>query len=109
MVDAQGNVVAQTITNANGTYTLNDVPAGTWYLEFVGGRAYNGQYYATEYYLGQSTLGGSLAIKLSAGEALSNINEALMPRARRCLACRSVTLGKAQLAWRPTRSRSASG
>ena len=43
VLDAQGNVVAQSTTNPNGTYTLGDVPAGTWYLEFVGGRAYNGQ------------------------------------------------------------------
>jgi hypothetical protein len=79
IVDAQGNPVAQTTTNPDGTYTFNDVPGGTWYLEFAGGRAYNGQYYATEYYLGQSTLGGSLAIKLTAGETLSNVNEALVP------------------------------
>ncbi len=77
VLDAQGNVVAQTTTNPNGTYTLNDVPAGTWYLEFVGGRAYNGSYYATEYYLGMSTLGGSLPIKLTAGETLLGVNEAL--------------------------------
>jgi hypothetical protein len=77
-VDAQGKVIVQTTTNPDGTYTLTNVPAGTWYLKFVGGRAFNGQYYATEYYLGQSTLGGSLAIKLTPGEALGNLNQALL-------------------------------
>jgi hypothetical protein len=78
LVDAQNRLVDEATTNANGTYALNNVPAGTWYLEFVGGRAYNGQYYATEYYLGESTLGGSLPVKLAAGQTLTGVNEALM-------------------------------
>ncbi len=94
VVDAQGNMIAQTTTNADGTYTLSDVPAGKWYLEFVGGRAYNGQYYATEYYLGQSTLGGSLALNVTAGEALSNVNEALMPESTVLPGVPKVSLGK---------------
>lgn len=78
LIDAQGNVMNEATTNANGTYTLSDVPAGTWYLEFLGGVAYNGKYYATEYYLGQPNLGGSKAIKVSAGESLTGVNEALL-------------------------------
>ena len=94
VVDAQGNVVAQTITNPNGTYTLSDVPAGTWYLEFVGGRAYNGQYYATEYYLGRARSAASLAIKLSAGEALSNVNEGLLPESTTLPGVPKLSLGR---------------
>ncbi|HEX3803826.1 MAG TPA: carboxypeptidase regulatory-like domain-containing protein [Solirubrobacteraceae bacterium] len=78
LLDSQGNVVTSAFTNANGTYTLTGVPAGTWYLEFVGGRAYNGQYYATEYYLGKGTLGGATAVKVTAGQSLAGINESLL-------------------------------
>jgi hypothetical protein len=78
LLDGQGRTMDETTTNVNGTYTLSDVPAGSWYLEFVGGRAYNGLYYASEYYLGQATLGGSKATKVVAGQALTGINEALM-------------------------------
>jgi hypothetical protein len=63
-------------------------------VEFVGGRAYNGQYYATEYYLGQSTLGGSRALKLTAGEALTNLNEALIPQSPVLPGMPKLTLGK---------------
>lgn len=80
LVDAQGNVMADAFTNIDGSYTLADLPAGSWYLKFVGGRAYDGQYYATEYYLGRRGLGGSTAIKLTAGQALANVNEALLPQ-----------------------------
>lgn len=78
LLDNQGNVMTSTFTNTDGTYTLTGVPAGTWYVEFVGGRAYNGQYYASEYYLGKGTLGNSLALKVTAGQAVTGINEALM-------------------------------
>ena len=93
VLDAQGNVMARTITNPDGTYVLTDVAAGTWYLEFAGGRAYNGQHYANEYYLGMSTLGGSLPIKLTAGEALSKVNEALLPASTTLPGLPKVTLG----------------
>jgi hypothetical protein len=36
LLDAQGNVMGVTFTNPDGTYTLTGVPAGTWYIEFVG-------------------------------------------------------------------------
>jgi Carboxypeptidase regulatory-like domain len=78
LLDAQGNVMAMAFTNPDGTYTLKGVPAGTWYVEFVGGRAYNGQYYATMYYIGKGTLGNSQAVKVAAGQAVTGINEALM-------------------------------
>ncbi len=78
LLDAQGNVISTAVTNPNGTYTLTGVPAGTWYVKFVGGRAYNGQYYATEYYLGKGTLGNSKAVKVTAGQSVTGINEAVM-------------------------------
>jgi hypothetical protein len=78
LIDAQGNAVAFTFTNADGSYTLTGVPAGSWYVEFDGGRAYNGQYYATEYYLGRPTLAGAKALAVNAGVAVSGVNEALL-------------------------------
>jgi Carboxypeptidase regulatory-like domain len=78
LLDAQGNVLGLAFTNPDGTYTLTGVPAGTWYVEFVGGRAYNGLYYATEYYIGKGTLGNSTAVKVASGQAVTGINEALM-------------------------------
>jgi hypothetical protein len=94
LLDGQGRTVAETTANVNGTYTLTDVPAGSWYLEFVGGRAYNGLYYASEYYLGQSTLGGSTAIKIAAGQALTGINEALMAQSSVLPGVPRLTLGR---------------
>ena len=52
--------------------------AGRWYVEFDGGRAYNGQYYATEYYLGKPTLAGAKPLAINAGVAVTGINEALL-------------------------------
>jgi hypothetical protein len=77
-VDANGNVVAATFTNANGTYALTGLPAGSWYLRFDGGQAFSGLYYATEYYGGSQTLAGSVAVKLTSGEALVDANQALI-------------------------------
>ncbi len=78
VVDASGNVLTSAFTNANGTYTIGGLPAGTWYLRFDGGHAYNGMYYATEYYGGSSTLAGSAPLVLTAGEALVGVNQALI-------------------------------
>ncbi|HEY2216969.1 MAG TPA: carboxypeptidase regulatory-like domain-containing protein, partial [Solirubrobacteraceae bacterium] len=94
LVDSQNRLIDETTTNVDGTYTLTDVPAGSWYLEFVGGRAYNGSYYQTEYYLGQTTLGGSLPIKLAAGQTMTGINEALMPESPTLPGVPRVSLGK---------------
>jgi hypothetical protein len=77
-VDASGNVVSSTFTNANGTYALTGLPAGSWYLRFDGGQAFSGMYYTAEYYGGSATLAGSVAVKLTAGEALIDANQALM-------------------------------
>ncbi|HEX3617695.1 MAG TPA: carboxypeptidase-like regulatory domain-containing protein [Solirubrobacteraceae bacterium] len=94
LVDGQNRLVDETTTNANGTYTLTNVPAGTWYAEFVGGRAYNGSYYQTEYYLGESTLGGSLPLKLASGQTLAGVNEALMPESTTLPGVPKVSAGK---------------
>jgi hypothetical protein len=94
LVDGQNRLIDEATTNANGTYTLSNVPAGTWYLEFVGGRAYNGQYYSTEYYIGESTLGGSLPLKLAAGQTVTGVNEALMLESPTLPGLPKVSLGK---------------
>jgi hypothetical protein len=79
LVDAQGNVVASTTSNADGSYTLQYVPAGTWYLEFVGGRAQDGQSYASEYYLNQGSLIGARRFRVRAGQTLKHVNGVLLP------------------------------
>jgi hypothetical protein len=78
VVDAEGNLLTSTFTNSSGAYAITGLPAGTWYLRFDGGRAYTGTYFATEYYGGSSTLAGSAAVVLTAGESLVDVNQALV-------------------------------
>jgi len=78
VLDANGDVIASTFTNANGTYSIGGLPAGTWYLRFDGGSAFGGTDYAQEFYGGSSTLAGSASVVLTAGESLVGVNQALM-------------------------------
>ncbi len=78
LIDAQGHDVATTFTNADGSYTLTGVPAGTWYVKFDGGRAFNGSYYATEYYVGKATLAGAKSVAVNAGVSVTGIDQALL-------------------------------
>jgi hypothetical protein len=79
VVDAQGNEVAYAYTLADGTYTIADVPAGTWYVEFFGGEAANGSFYANGFYGGSLSELGSRPVTVSAGQTTSNVNGALVP------------------------------
>jgi hypothetical protein len=78
LIDAQGHDVADAFTAADGTYTLTQVPAGSWYVKFDGGRAFNGSYYATEYYVGRSTLAGAKALAVNAGAKVTGVDQALL-------------------------------
>lgn len=79
LLDPQGNYVEDVFTQPDGTYTLTDVPVGTWYVEFNGGIASNAQYYASEFYGGTLTEFGSRAITTTAGQAVTGIDGALLP------------------------------
>jgi carboxypeptidase family protein len=78
LVDANGNHVTGTQTRADGTYTLADVPAGRWYVEFEGGLAANNTYYATEYYGGKPTLNGAKSVTVAVDGTQSGVNGVLL-------------------------------
>lgn len=77
-LDANGSLVASTVSNPDGSYELTSLPAGTWYLRFDGGRDLGGGYYATQYYGGSATLAGSVPVVLAAGESLVDADQAML-------------------------------
>jgi len=79
VVDAQGNYIQSSYTLPNGTYTIGDLPAGTWYVEFFGGEASNGSYYSTGFYGGTLSEAGATPVTVSAGQTTANVNAALLP------------------------------
>jgi hypothetical protein len=85
VLDAQGNYVESTYTLPNGTYTVGDVPPGTWYVEFLGGEASNGSFYSTGFYGGKLSEAGSTPVTVGAGQAAANVNGVLLPAATAAL------------------------
>jgi hypothetical protein len=81
VVDAQGNFIEDGYSLANGTYTVGDLPAGTWYVEFWGGEASNGSFYSTGFYGGKLSEAGSTPVTISAGQTVANVNGVLLPAA----------------------------
>lgn len=80
LVDSQGmDVGTYAYTQPNGTYTLTDVPAGTWYVRFDAGQAYSGGYYAQSYYGGTQTEFGASAVTVAAGQTVSSVNGVMLP------------------------------
>lgn len=82
LLDAQGNYVQDdlyTATQLDGTFTIPDVPPGTWYVRVDSGRALGGTYYASQYYGGTAGPYGALPITVAAGQTVTGINEALLP------------------------------
>jgi hypothetical protein len=79
LLDAQGNDIEEVFSQPDGTYTLTNIPAGTWYVEFNGGIADNGQYYASEFYGGTRSQFGATAITTTAGQAVTSVNGVLLP------------------------------
>jgi hypothetical protein len=77
-VDSNGFPVASAITNADGTYTITGVPAGSWHVETIGGEAFGGTFYQTEYYGGKTTEAGSKTVTVAAGQNLTGVNQAVM-------------------------------
>jgi hypothetical protein len=65
-------------TSADGSYEVKGLPAGTWYLRFNGGLAWNGSTYLPEYYGGKPSLAGATPVTVTVGQHLTGINEALL-------------------------------
>jgi hypothetical protein len=80
LVDAQGIEVEAAVTQPDGTYTMTDVPAGTWYVEFLGGEADNGTFYAGQFLGGTLTEFGAQALTVTAGQTITDIDGVLLPR-----------------------------
>ncbi len=93
VVSASGEVIARSVSNANGTYTVSHVPTGSWHLEFVGGVAYNGVRYQNEYYGAKTTLAGSKSITFAAGATLKNYNQAMMAQSATAAGLPTLTKG----------------
>jgi hypothetical protein len=65
-------------TSTDGSYEVKGLPAGTWYLRFNGGLAWNGSTYLPEYYGGKPSLAGATPITVAVGQHLTGVNEALL-------------------------------
>lgn len=67
------NQVATACTDSSGNYVVSGLPTGTYNVDFQGGGAYVGQWYAN-----QPTQGSSTSVSLTAGSAKTGINAALV-------------------------------
>jgi hypothetical protein len=85
LYDAQDNYVTDAVTLPNGTYTMSDVPAGTWYVEFDGGFADSGTLYAGEFLGGTQSEFGAQALTIAAGQTVTGINGVLLPQSTSAL------------------------
>ena len=63
-----------TTTGAGGTYTIQGLPAGSYYVEFG---APNAQNYLTQYYNGETAFGTADTLSLTSGQAAGGINATL--------------------------------
>jgi hypothetical protein len=93
VLDAQGNYVNRetAYTQADGTYTLPDLPAGNWYVMFSGGLGYDGKFYATEFYGGTVSEFGAQPVTVAGGQTTANINAALLPMSATALGLPTAT------------------
>ena len=86
LLDAAGNLIEETTTAQGGTYTLTNLPAGKFYVEF--GLPQSGSddaalgaptQFEPEYYGGKPTLAGARAVTVATGATVKNVNGALLP------------------------------
>jgi hypothetical protein len=88
-MDASGDVLAHTTTASDGDYSITNLPAGTYYVEFGAPNAQDltlltnsalAQFgYAPEFYGGKLSLGGAKAVTVTNGATTTKINGALLP------------------------------
>jgi len=79
VLDAQGSEITDGFTLPNGTYSIADVPAGTWYVRFDGEQATNGSFYATSYFGGALSEFGAAPVTVNAGQTTSGVNGFMLP------------------------------
>jgi hypothetical protein len=79
VLDAQGTYIQSGDTLPNGTYTIPDIPAGTWYVEFEGGQATNGSFYSPSFLGGTLTEFGATPVTVAAAQTVANVNGAMLP------------------------------
>ena len=77
VLDASGNYLASGHTQADGTYTVGGLSAGSYRVEFSPGSAANN--YVTQYYRDQSSLSAATSIAADDGQVVTGIDASLQP------------------------------
>jgi Carboxypeptidase regulatory-like domain len=75
LLDSDGQYQNSTRTGPNGQYTIDGIPAGTYYVEFFAEDDLHT--YQTLFYGGATTLGQAKPITIAAGSNIANINVSL--------------------------------
>jgi hypothetical protein len=80
VLDATGQAVASAASDDNGAYTVDQVPAGSWTVEFVPDNGCLGgdTVQAIQYYSGASTPATATPVSVSAGQMSSGVDGALV-------------------------------
>jgi hypothetical protein len=89
VLDSSGDVLAHTTTATDGTYTVTNLPAGSYYVEFgtptsqdltlLTNSALARFGYAPEFYGGRLSLAGAKAVIVTGAATTTKINGALLP------------------------------
>jgi Carboxypeptidase regulatory-like domain len=89
VMDSSGDVLAHTTTASDGSYGVENLPAGVYYVEFGGPNAQDltllsisalAQFgYVPEFYGGEQSLAGAKAVTVTGGATTTKINGALLP------------------------------
>lgn len=76
-----GSLVKAGVSRADGGYTVNALLAGTYAVLYYGGQCGNAGSYAPAYYNGEANEGAATALKVTAGHAMTGIDEVMQPGA----------------------------
>jgi hypothetical protein len=89
VMDSSGDVLAHTTTATDGAYSVTNLPAGTYYVEFgapdaedltlLSDSALTQFGFAPEFYGGKLSLAGAKAVTVTSGATTTKINGALLP------------------------------
>lgn len=80
LLDSSGEVLDTGYTQSNGTYTMNGIPTGTYYVEFapIDTNAGADKEYALQYWKDADTLAQATAVPVTAGATTSGIDAGLL-------------------------------